>query len=146
MSSLSDLFSGANFQKTIVNYCSQIGLKIKDVNNRRAVLGFNMPSGNVQTLYIIRYETTLEFSVPSAAVFDSIDEIPHYLSTMLLKRNAERKIGFWCVEEISGKQTYSHMYNAEMELINVKYFARLVQILINECDDFEVLLAEALNA
>jgi hypothetical protein len=142
MPSLADLFSGTNFQNTIRNYCSQIGWKIRDLNNRRAVLGFNMDSGRTQTLYIIRYESTLEFSVPSMAQFDTTDDVPHYLSTLLLKRSSERKIGFWCIEEIGGKQTYSHMHNAEMQLIDVNYFAKVIRALIRECDDFEGLLAK----
>ena len=145
MSSFSSLFSGVNFQNTIKRYCDQVGWKIYDSNNSRVVLRFTMESGRTQTLYIIRYESTLEFSVPSMAQFDSVDNIPHYLSTLLLKRSSERKYGFWCIEEIGGKQVFSHMHNAEIELIDVNYFAKLVRALINECDDFEKTLIEIIG-
>ena len=139
------LFSGVNFAKTIKNFCAANGWKIADLNDKRAILRFSMDSGRDQTLYIIRYETTLEFSVPSMAAFDSEDSIPHFLSTILLKRSTERKFGFWCIEQIGGKHVYSHMHNAEMQLINSDYFAKIVRALINECDEFEGIIERMLR-
>ncbi len=139
------LFSGVNFATTIKKYCAASGWKIADLNNGRAVLRFSMSSGRDQTLYIIRYESTLEFSVPSMAAFDSEDDIPHFLSTLLLKRSSEKKIGFWCIEIIGGKHVYSCMHNAEMQLIDSSYFAKVVRALINECDDFEKTLIRILR-
>lgn len=146
MAGLASLFSGVNFKNTIRNYCGQVGWNIADLNDRRAMLKFNMESGRSQTLYIIRYETTLEFSVPSIAQFNSVDEIPHYLSTLLLKRSSERKFGFWCIEEIGGSQVYSHMHNAELQLIDVSYFATVVRGLISECDEFEGVMLRMINS
>lgn len=71
-----DLFSGSNFRLTMQNYCSQLGWRISDLNDRRAILKFNASSGNTQTLFIVRYENTLEFSVPSGLKFNSDSEIP----------------------------------------------------------------------
>jgi len=143
---LEALFSGVNFAGTIRRYCGANGWKIADLNNERAILRFSMNSGRNQTLYIIRYESTLEFSVPSIAGFDSEDSIPHFLSTLLLKRSSENKIGFWCIEKIGGKHVYSCMHNAEMQLIDSNYFARVVRALISECDDFEGILLRLLGS
>ncbi len=140
------LFSGVNFADTIKKYCAANGWKIADLNNERAILRFSMSSGRNQTLYIIRYDSTLEFSVSSMAAFDSEDDIPHFLSTLLLKRSAEKKIGFWCIEKIGGKHVYSCMHNAEMQLIDSNYFAKVVRALINECDDFEGTLIQILRS
>lgn len=140
------LFSGVNFANTIKKYCTANGWKIADLNDSRAILRFSMSSGRDQTLYIIRYESTLEFSVPSMAAFDSEDDIPHFLSTLLLKRSAEKKIGFWCIEKIGGEHVYSCMHNAEMQLIDSNYFAKVVRALITECDDFEGTLIWILNS
>lgn len=143
--SLESLFSGVNFANTIKKYCAANGWKIADLNNQRAILRFGMSSGRTQTLYIIRYDTTLEFSVPSMLEFDSEDSIPHFLSTILLKRSAEKKIGFWCMEKIGGKFVYSCMHNAEMQLMDSNYFAKVIRALINECDDFEGVLMQILR-
>lgn len=137
MSGLAELFTGANFQNTVQRYCAQQQWRISGIDSSRAVLRFQMDSGRTQTLYVSKFDTTLEFSVPSNLAFDSPDDVPHYLSTLLLKRSCEKKIGFWCIEEIRGKQVYSCMHNAEMLLIDSAYFASVVRVLIDECDEFE---------
>lgn len=144
--SFESLFSGVSFPKTIKKYCAANGWRIADLNSKRAILKFNMSSGRRQTLYIIRYDSTLEFSVPSGAAFDSEDSIPHYLSTLLLQRSSKRKIGFWCLEQIGGKHVYSCMHNAEMKLIDSNYFASVVRALIKECDDFEEVMIQILSS
>ena len=132
-----DIFSSSRFRSTIKGYCNQIGWTINDINDSRVIIKFNMESGNVQTLFIIRYDNTLEFSCPSGIKFDDIDNLPHKLSTLLMVKNAEYKIGFWCIENIDGKQVFSVMHNAEMSLIDVNYFGKVVFKIIQECDDFE---------
>ncbi|WP_013325250.1 hypothetical protein [Gloeothece verrucosa] len=140
-----DIFSSNRFRSTIQGYCREIGWNILDINDNKAVLVFQMSSGNSQTLYIIRYENTLEFSCPSGVKFDDIDDIPHQLSTWLLIKNSKFKIGFWCIEEIGGRQVFSIMHNAEMSLIDVNYFNKVVLKLINDCDEFEEAIESALH-
>lgn len=140
MSTLTNLFSAANFRTTIRNYCNQIGWKIAEIDDKHATLLFDMNSGRTQKLYIIRYGEVLEFSVPSLLQADDDDEIPHPLSTLLLKRNAQMSIGFWAIEEINQKFTFSIMHNAPLELINVKFFEAVVNSLISECDELEGLM------
>lgn len=143
---LAELFSGANFENTITKYCAACGWKLADLNNRRAILRFNMDSGRVKTLFIVRYDTTLEFSVQSMAAFDSEDNIPHFLSTLLLQWSTDYKMGFWCIENIGEKHVYSVMHNAEMQLINNTYFERVVRKLISECDKFEEILIRVFSS
>ncbi|MBK9233396.1 MAG: hypothetical protein IPO15_21765 [Anaerolineae bacterium] len=143
--SLAQLFSGSNFRTTIQQYCARQGWKIADLNDARAILRFNMGSQRTQTCYVIKYDKTLEFSVPSMFIFDSYDQVPHYISTILLKRSSEKKIGFWCIEEIGGKQVYSCMHNAEQDLIDSNYFASVVRALINECDELETVILKMMR-
>jgi len=137
-----DLFSSSNFKSTVERYCSEVGWKIAEIDDRRAVIRFRMDSGRRQTLYIIRYDETLEFSCPSALAFDTEDDVPHGLSTKLMQRNSQTKIGFWCIEEIQDKHVFSCMHNAEMELMNTEYFRRVVNVLVGECDRFEGAVAD----
>jgi hypothetical protein len=132
-----DLFSSSNFQSTILNYCNQIGWGISEINSNKAVLKFNMNSGTTQTVFILRYDTTLEISCPSGLKFNNFDYIPHEISSYLLKENSKYKMGFWCIEEINNRQIFSVMHNAEISLMNANYFARVVQTLVNKCDEFE---------
>jgi len=137
--------SDVNFQSTIQNYAAQHGWSLADVDEQHAIMRFNMPSGRVQTLYILNYRNTLEFSVPSAAGFPSQDSIPHMLSTLLLKKNTKNNFGFWCIMEIGEKQIYTYMHNAELQLLTPEYFGRVVVTLVNECDEFEAKLVEMLR-
>jgi hypothetical protein len=140
-----DLFSFNNFQATLIGYCSQIGWRISDINPNKAVIKFNMASGSTQTVFILRYDTTLEFSCPSGLKFDSFDYIPHQISSYLLKESSKYKTGFWCLEEIGGRQVYSIMHNAEISLLDITYFINIVQTLINKCDEFERATEQAIR-
>ncbi|HNT55509.1 MAG TPA: hypothetical protein PKG95_12390 [Anaerolineaceae bacterium] len=142
---MSNFFGSTDFKGLIEKYCGQKSWKIHEIDDRHAILQFNMESGRVQTLYIIRYDSTLEFSVPSMAAFDSEDKIPHFLSTILLKKSAAQKIGFWTIEEIGGKHVYSIMQNVEMQSMNVDYFGNIVHALVQQCDEFEGLLLKMLE-
>jgi DNA-directed RNA polymerase subunit RPC12/RpoP len=132
-----DIFSSSRFRTTIQQYCNIAGWNITDINDNRAILRFDMESGSVQTLFIIRYEDTLEFSCPSSVKFDNMSNFPHALSTALMSANSNFKIGFWCIEKIGDKQAFSMMHNAEISLINVEYFSKVVYKLVKNCDDFE---------
>ena len=140
-----DLFSSFKFRSTIEGYCRDIGWNISTIDNKTAVIKFDMESGSTQTLFIIKYDSTLEFSCPTGLKFDDLDDIPHNLSTFLLSQNSQYKVGFWCIENIGGKQVFSILHNAEMSLIDVNYFGRVVMKLIKECDDFERRIEELLN-
>ncbi len=145
MAGLSELFSGANFQSTVRRYCDAHGWRLADIGARNAKLIFTMESGRDQTVYLTRFDSTVEFDVPSVARFDDEEAIPHRLSTLLLRRSSEQKVGFWCIEEIRGRFIFSFMHNAEISLMTPEYFGMIVRALIVECDDFEGLLEEMLR-
>ena len=132
-----DIFSSSRFRSTIRGYCEKIGWTITEISDSRAILRFDMESGTVQTLFILRYDNTLEFSCPSGLKFDDTNDFPHWLSTFLMQKNSEFRIGFWCIEKIAGKLVFSLMHNAEITLIDIEYFAKVVIRLTHQCDDFE---------
>lgn len=142
MSGLAQLFAGVNFQSTLQRYCGLQGWRLADLSNERAVLIFTLESGRRQVLYVLKFDATLEFSVQSDLRYALLDDVPGYLSTLLLKRNCEKKIGFWCLEEIGGQQIFSHMHNAEMSLIDGDYFASVVRALIREVDELEEVILD----
>lgn len=143
--SLESLFARSSFVSAVQSCSAQNGWIVSEISDRLAKLKFTMPSGRTQILYIAKYDYTLEFSVPSGVILDSEDEFPGLLSAKLLRRNAEQKVGFWCIEHISGKYVYSCMHNAEIQQIDAAYFARIVRALIKECDEFEGLVLKLLH-
>ena len=82
----------------------------------------------------------------SSLKFDDTDDIPHSLSTWLLISNARYKFGFWCIEKIEDKQVFSIIHNAEMSLIDINYFCKIVDRLVQECDKFEQTIANIMNS
>ena len=92
--SIAQLFSGVNFEQAIKRYARDHRWDISEIDNSHAIMKFKMDSGHQQIPYTMRYESTLEFSVPSILQFDDEDEIPHYFSTLLLRQNSQTKIGF----------------------------------------------------
>ena len=145
MNSLSSLFNGKSFERTIRQYCEDQSWEIDTLDSEHAVITFRMSSGRKQALWIVKHGTTIEFSVPSALTFDSEDDLPGFISNLLLRSNATNKIGFWCIEEISDKFVYSFMHNAEMDLLNSEYFARVARFLAQECDRLEGVVLDALG-
>ncbi len=132
-----------SFEDLVINNSAKAGWKIAKLNDRQAILKFSMDSGIEQRLYITKYDSILKFSVPSAAVFDSLEEIPHIVSSILLTKNAGYKLGEWCVEKNQGKMVYSIMHNVDMNFVDSGYFVNLVHFLISECDKFDGFLVEA---
>ena len=135
---LAELFLGSEFKRTIRRYCEANELNISELTDTAAVLKFEMDSGKTQTLYIIKYGTSLEFSCPSGKLkYDSIESMPHQGSTLLLLRSKELTVGFWCIEKVKDIFVYSFMHNAELSLINSEYFGKVVYAVVNELEKFE---------
>ncbi len=130
-------FLSSDFKKAIPAMAKDNGWTVAEVGDERAVLQFATASGRTQTLYVIKYPNTLEFSVPSEAVYNSLDEIPDGLPSRLLKRNGALQTGFWALEEIDGKWVFSTMYCETLGNLHAEMFGRIVDGLVDECDRFD---------
>ena len=141
-----DFSSASNFISTIKKYCSSLEWSISAIDSQTAILNFEGDSGNTQTLFIIRHENTLEFSVPSGIKYTDINNIPEWLPITLLSQNSQHKIGFWCLEKIDGQEVFSIMHNAEISLINLEYFRNIAFVLVDKCDKFEQKFVKTMKA
>jgi len=140
-----DLLSEYNFRLTLQNYCEQLGWSISQIDNSSGTLKFKTGSGRVQTVFIVLFDQTIEFSVPTGIKFPSKDSIPGSLSTLLLALNSKNKVGFWCIEELNNQQVFSVMHNAELSLIDLDYFQGVILALVQRCDEIEQFFIRALN-
>lgn len=142
-----DIFTIESFIVTIQNYCNQLGWKIHDIDDEHAILQFDMESGSIRILYIFLHRNALEFFCPSFIRFpigkDTLNH--HWISTFLLKENTKYVWGFWCIKEIAGCNIFSIMHNAEISLINIIYFSKIVSWLVEECEQFEESIKSMLN-
>ena len=139
MADYASLFSQINFEKTIRKYCEDHGWELCHIDSESAMLDFEGDSDEVavQSLSIIRYTSTLEFSVPSGIAFEDEEDIPGAISTMLLKVNSQNKQGFWCIEKINDRFHYTMMHNEELRIIDSERFGVVVRSIVKECARFE---------
>jgi len=113
------------------------GWVVHDLNAKRAVIKFDLASGRTQTLYAIDLGVVVELSVPSALVFDTVDDVPRDLAVTCLRRSAKTKVGFWCLEQIEGKQAFSFMWNLPHRMLDAITFGEVVRALVIGCDELE---------
>lgn len=129
--------NGSYFKRAIKTYCEDHNWKIADIDADHAELEFRIHSKRKHSLYIVRYDTTVEFFVPSLPVLDTEEWRSKKFSRSLLQRNSQKKVGFWCIKEIKEKFFYSYMHNAELKLLDSEYFAQIIGGMISECDAIE---------
>lgn len=113
------------------------GWLVNDLNAKRAVIKFDLASGRTQTLYAIDLGEVVELSVPSVLVFETVDDVPHDLAVTCLRRSAKTKVGFWCIEQIEGKQVFSLMWNLPHRHLDAEAFGEVVRALVVGCDQLE---------
>lgn len=134
--------NGVYFKRAIKTYCEENEWNLIEADEDRAEVVYKIPGGLIKPLYISRHDSTVEFAVPSIVAFKLEEELPDSLSTIFLRRNSQKKIGFWCIDEIKGKFVYSCMHNVELKLLDSQYFARIVQGLIEECNAIEAIIKD----
>ena len=133
---------GQYFKRAIKTYCEEYKWKLLEADEDQAELEFGKSGGGNKRLHITRHDSTAEFSVPSFIGFKSEEEIPDALSTLLLRRNSQKKIGFWCIDQMKGRFVYSCMHNAELKLLDSQYFGVIVKSLIEERDAIEGIIKD----
>ncbi len=132
--------SPVDFMAFINRMCDAHNWKVREVDDEHAVIEFILEKTRSQTLFVFSFEEEVEFSVPSFAAFESMDKVPHLISSSLLQINAKTKIGFWCMEHIGDKLVYTYMHNANITQLDEKNFSEIVTTLIQRVDEFENLL------
>jgi len=130
----------SEFSTFITRMCGAHQWKITESDEEHACIQFAVNETRSQTLFVFYFDNSLEFSVPSFAAFDSLENVPHLISSTLLQINAKTKLGFWCLEQIGERIVYTYMHNASMENVTEYIFGEIVTSLIQRVEEFESLL------
>jgi len=130
------------FLTFISRMCEANKWKITESDSEHVVIQFAVNEARSQTLFIFGFDNSLEFSVPSFAAFDSLEDVPHLISSTLLQINAKTKIGFWCLEQIGNRFVYTYMHNTVMENVTTESFGEIVSSIIERVEEFESLLTK----
>jgi hypothetical protein len=131
------------FLEQMTAYCRKSGFSISQADEKSMSLRFDMESGRTQTIYIMDFDGSIEFSVPSALILEREGDLPHAISTDLLRKSRMNKIGMWVIEEIGGKFAYSLMYNVPMPSLAPDFFHTIIETMILQCEEFDAALASA---
>jgi hypothetical protein len=131
-------FAEKGFQAAIEEFAKDLGWEISELNETEAAVDLN----EEQSLFIDFNEDTLVFSIPSAAWFESKDDIAHEDSTFLLERNAEIKFGFWGLVEMEEGWGYVLYYDQflphkDINLdLNSQVIEEIIEGMLAEVDEF----------
>jgi 8-oxo-dGTP pyrophosphatase MutT (NUDIX family) len=134
--------NGEYFKRAVKTFCEDHQLELSEIDEDYCELEFVMPSKRKKSLHLTRYDSTVEFSAPSSTLFHMEEELRGRFSTTLLQRNAQKKIGFWCIDRIQGKLLYSYMHNVELQLLDSQQFFNIVSGLVAESEAIEELTTE----
>jgi hypothetical protein len=134
--------SKSPFRTLIESITSEMDWEISEIDDESAVIELDAESGSEMTLYASSDEETVEFDVPSLAVMEKESDIQGNVSTFLLKRNADLRVGAWVLEEVDDGWCYSVMYNEDLEVLQKMAKDGIISNLITiveECDRFDEL-------
>ena len=131
-----------SFSDLMQEYCARCGWKVGDLTEDRLRIAFSMASGRPQTLHVAAFDDTLEFSVQSELRLDLESEIPHRISTDLMRKSCTNKVGMWVIQEIRGKFVYSLMHNCRMGELTAEGFEGVVEALVDSMDRFNAAIEQ----
>ncbi len=127
----------SDFDAKIQQFAGDNALTPAELSPERAVFPVNMDSGRQQVLFVRQQGRTFEFVVPSMAQFPNVDEVPGIISTLLLQRNVRSTLGFWCLANLDGQETFCFMHNVDRAHLDSALFGRLARRMVAECDEFD---------
>lgn len=135
MSQLLASIQADRFRSTMRNCAAETGLRFDALENDFATLILRREDGGGQMVFFSLYDSTIEFLVPTDFQYDSIEEVPDFLSTHLLKANESTKLGFWALKQIGDQHCYAVMYNIEINLLTPKLFGSVLSNALAQVED-----------
>lgn len=127
------------FRAFIERLAQENSWNISELHDEEAVVEYELAAEAVYSLFFSLQGEVIEIAVPSEAVFDDDDEIPHEASTMLLRRNLQTEAGFWAMDEFDGQLCYTLIQVETLETLeeyDSAELADLVCALVEEVDEF----------
>jgi hypothetical protein len=134
------------FQELLTAFSKQLNWNTLRIDNETAEFDLEAESEEIHTLLVTLHEDDLvEFDIPSSAVFDTENEVPGDISTLLLKRNMHLPVGAWALEEFTEDLAYSLIWTttlANLERISAEEMTENITWMVEEVDEFDEMWAE----
>jgi hypothetical protein len=126
------------FKALIERLVRDNGWTASELHDEEAVIDYELEGGALYSLNFILQDDVVEISLPSEAVFENEEDIPHEASTMLLRRNMFTDAGFWGLDEYDGQLCYTLIHVELLESLEESDSAELddlITVLVEECDE-----------
>jgi hypothetical protein len=107
-----------------------------ELNGERAEIEIKLAGAGRRRIRALRKGSTVRLSATGSVSFRSEKEMNAF-STELLRRNAQAKIGCWCIEEGEDYLLYSCTHSAKLKLLDGAYFADIATGLAKEWREVE---------
>ncbi len=125
------------FKALIERLVRENGWAAPELHDEEAVVDYELEGGALYSLYFTLQDNVVEIAVPSEAVFENEEDIPHEASTMLLQRNMFTDAGFWGLDEFDDQLRYT--------LIHVELLDSLEESDSPELDELITALVEEVD-
>lgn len=135
----------SRFKALIERLVRDNGWAAPELHDDEAVIDYELEGGALYSLFFNLQEDVVEIAVPSEALFDTNDDIPHDASTMLLRRNMHTDAGFWGLEEFDDRLCYTLVHVELLESLEESDSAELADLitaLVEECDEVNAILED----
>lgn len=127
------IFSSDNFVKTITTFCHNSGFKCEEIDESTVFIIVKFNESELEFgIYIMRFDDTVEFWLPTHLQYADIDEVPHHLSSKFMIFGSMYKYYFWCICERWDKLIVSIMHNIEFAQMDIEIFKKVARAMALE--------------
>lgn len=137
----------SRFKALIERLVRDNGWAAPELHDDEAVIDYELEGGALYSLFFTLQDDVVEIAVPSEAVFQAEDDIPHEASTMLLRRNMHTDAGFWGLDELDDQLCYTLVHVELLESLEDSDSAELADLigaLVDECDEVNAIMGDDL--
>ncbi|NTY00449.1 hypothetical protein [Deinococcus sp. JMULE3] len=137
MSSLLRNHEAQQFRIRMQHCATETGLRLNAVNDGSAQLKFDLGKGRSQAIRVVDVGDRLRFVAHVVPEFESVDDVPDFLSTNLLQENNGSRLGYWTLyKNSSGVLNYMIDYTVPEVAVTPSFFKQIMVDILGHCETY----------
>lgn len=129
--------NGHYFKYSIANFCLENKLNYSKIGKKKAIINYSISKEEVMKINIQRNKNQVEFIVPSAISFDSLELVPDGLAKKVLFANADHLPGSWAIQENNEQFNLFLTHIENLKALNSELFLDTIKKLSHSCYNFQ---------
>lgn len=129
--------NGHYFKYSIANFCEDNNLSYSKIGKKKALINYPISEKELIKIKIQRSKNQVEFIVPSAISFDSLELVPDGLAKKVLFANADRFVGSWAIQKNNEQFNLFLTHIENLKALNSQLFLDTIQKLSHSCYKFQ---------